>query len=266
MNSPQICALLTDFGYQDHYAGVMKGVILTENPKVQIVDVTHGIKPFSIIQGAFFLKQSWDWFPAPTVFVAVIDPGVGSNRKRCVYYDSKHYFIGPDNGLISFAAVSQKHQAFCREIMTDSSLFPKISNTFEGRDIFARTAALLLKGVPLEEFTYTENIEPVIGTFISPVQINAASWKAVIINIDRFGNIITNIPWNFSLSESENITVQHNSKTLSFPLVSCYSDVPHGALCAYPGSAQYLEIAVNCGNLSRLLDDINIGDSLVFQL
>ncbi len=264
---PRICALLSDFGRQDHYAAVMKAVILKDNPTARLIDISHDVHPFSVIHGAFLLQQSWPYFPSPTVFLVVVDPGVGGTRKRIVYHDGRHYFIGPDNGLVTLIKESAREKpVMCREIKDSPPLFPcNRSQTFEGRDIFARAASMLMNGISLHEFTAKKEMEPVTKEFAYPEKAGDNTLEIKILNKDHFGNIVTNMRGADIPNGVKKIRIQRSDTWLTVPVVSCFSDVPRGSLCAYQGSAQYLEIAINCGNLSHFLGDVTWGDTLVIQ-
>jgi S-adenosylmethionine hydrolase len=163
-----VITLLTDFGHLDPYAGIMKGVILGICPEARIVDLTHDVIPYQIAQAAFLLEQSWRYFPAGTIHVAVVDPGVGTARRPLLVEAGGHYFIGPDNGVLP------EGEAF--EILVDSA---PASRTFHGRDVFAPAAARLAMG--------EKRVKPVSD----PVRITLE--RGTVLHIDRFGNVITNL-------------------------------------------------------------------------
>ena len=141
-----ILTLTTDFGLVDHYVGVMKGVILEICPHARIVDISHQVTPFAIAEGAYLIAQSYPWFPKKTVHVAVIDPGVGSERRAILVEAAGQYFVGPDNGLFSMVMAREKHKA--RVITNDRYFRWPVSRTFQGRDVFAPVGAHLAAGVP----------------------------------------------------------------------------------------------------------------------
>jgi S-adenosylmethionine hydrolase len=188
---PRTIALLTDFGLSDHFAGVMKGVIAGIAPRAAIIDISHDVQPYALAQARFLLAQSWPWFPKDSVFVCVVDPGVGSERRPIAVKAEGRYFIGPDNGL--FTDLLQRPKAEAR-IITNTKLFAgPPSATFHGRDIFAPTAAWLATGIAFSR----------LGPRIADAQRSAGAevvrtgrryWQGEIVHIDRFGNLITNLP------------------------------------------------------------------------
>src|ERR1700739_4660182 len=139
-----IVTLLTDFGVDDAYVGAMKGAILTVNPKASIVDLTHGVRPFAVLQGAFLLDSAWRSFPAGTVHIAVVDPGVGGSRKAIAFRTAEHFFVGPDNGLFTFLSDPIGETV---ELPPP----PEAAPTFHGRDVFGPAAARLTVGAALSD-------------------------------------------------------------------------------------------------------------------
>lgn len=190
MKKTSIVALVTDFGVKDNFVGVMKGVISGINPRAQVIDITHEICRYSVRQAAFILWQSFKYFPYETVFLGIVDPGVGSLRLPIAIKSKHYFFVGPDNGILSMAAQSdginnavvlQKEKYFCKNI----------SHTFHGRDIFAPVAAYLAGGLPLSKLgKYIDDIQEM--PFPLP-SVNARTLEGKIVYIDRFGNLITNI-------------------------------------------------------------------------
>ncbi len=237
-------ALLTDFGLSDCFAGQMKGVIRRIAPRATMIDLTHLVPPQSIMLGAVYLQNCIPFFPAETIFVAIVDPGVGTDRRALIAHAGDHYFVGPDNGLLSFAmnATAQVH-----EIENPAYLLPEISATFHGRDVFAPAAAHLSLGVPLEEFGRRVG-EIIRLQWPKPQPCSDAEWKVPIIGVDNFGNIITGL-------RAE--TLRHlNVRDLMFEvnglhigiISSTFGSVMAGQWLAYWGSDGLLEIAINSGN------------------
>jgi S-adenosylmethionine hydrolase len=244
-------ALLTDFGYRDHYVGVMKGVIASICPHTVTIDITHGIPPQQVVAGALALRESISFFPRRTIFLAVVDPGVGTDRKAiAVKTASGSYLVGPDNGLLSLAA----EQAAIKKIVELSSprfRLPRVSASFHGRDIFAPAAAWLSRGVRIEE------LGPPLGSIVgldltSSVIENRNQLEGEVIYIDGFGNLITNI----SRAAFERFARQFQQCTLSIRIQRCgsvplhrtYAEAPPGSPLAMFGSFDLLEIAVRDGN------------------
>lgn len=186
-----VIALLTDFGTRDYFVGALKGAILSVNINAKIVDITHGIAPQNIRSAGFTLRACYADFPPKTIFVAVVDPGVGSKRRAILVETDEYFFIAPDNGLLSF--VFNESNNFRVFELTNKAYFAEnISSSFHGRDLFAPVAAHLSNGVKPKQFgaeikdfvRFEENL---------PRKINENEIEAEIIAIDRFGNLITNL-------------------------------------------------------------------------
>ena len=185
-----VVALLTDFGTQDGFVGAMKGVILSIAPDTPIVDISHEVEPFNILEGALILRAHYSYFPEKTVFVCVVDPGVGSERKALIVETPKYFFVGPDNGL--FDLVLREEGSFkVYEITNERYTLPKRNNTFHGRDVFAPVGAYLKKGVKPEEIGKEIKYEFKLN-FPEPVKRDNYV-EGEIVHFDRFGNAITNV-------------------------------------------------------------------------
>ena len=183
-------ALITDFGLDDNFVGVIKGVIISINPQVRIIDITHNIKPFDIKEGAFLLLNSYCYFPLKTIFVAVVDPGVGSKRKAIAVKTKRYYFIGPDNGILSLACDKDGIEKIIQ--LTNKKLFlQSISSTFEGRDIFASVAAYFSKNVRFDSFG--PRLKTLQNLELPTYRVKKNILEGYVIYIDKFGNLITNI-------------------------------------------------------------------------
>ncbi len=185
-----VVALLTDFGTQDGFVGAMKGVILSIAPDTPIVDISHEVEPFNILEGALILRAHYSYFPEKTVFVCVVDPGVGSERKALIVETPKYFFVGPDNG--PFDLVLREEGSFkVYEITNERYTLPKRNNTFHGRDVFAPVGAYLKKGVKPEEIGKEIKYEFKLN-FPEPVKRDNYV-EGEIVHFDRFGNAITNV-------------------------------------------------------------------------
>jgi S-adenosylmethionine hydrolase len=192
MDNPNLISLLTDFGHSDWYVGTMKGVIHSINPHARVVDICHAVKPHHIIGGAFMLSASYRYFPEGTVHMAVVDPGVGGERKPIIVKTERYHFVAPDNGLLSFALEAEKPLKIVE--ITNSEFFLKpVSRTFHGRDIFAPAAAHLSRGVPVEEFG-GEIGEIVRIEAPKPILLGGGKARGHVLYIDTFGNAITDVP------------------------------------------------------------------------
>jgi hypothetical protein len=241
-----VIALLTDFGLRDHYVGAMKGAILAACPEATLVDVTHDVPAHDVAAGALALDASYRHFPAGTVFVAVVDPGVGSERRPIAAGAGRWLFVGPDNGLLTF--VLEAHPAARVHLLANPLLFREpLSPVFHGRDLFGPAAARLARGLALDE------VGPPVA---DPVRLEQppktrtdAGWDGAVIHADRFGNLTTNLLEGDLVALAgpalEGLEVRLGEEVL--PLVRAYSDVAAGRPCALVGSSGRLEIAVHRG-------------------
>ena len=243
-----IIALLTDFGTQDYFVAAMKGVILSINKEVNIIDITHEIPPQDIGSASFILQSCYKDFPAKTIFTAVVDPGVGSVRRAILVETPEFFFIAPDNGLLSFVFEKRKkYKVF--EISNEKFFRPSVSQTFHGRDIFAPCAAHLSQGFKPSEFGNEIN-DAVVLKKQNPRRVSKNTIEAEVISIDRFGNLITNLkaedlPDRFYLE----INNQKIKKQRRF-----FAEAEAGELFMITGSAGFLEIAVFQGSAEKLLN------------
>ncbi|GAB6065846.1 S-adenosyl-l-methionine hydroxide adenosyltransferase family protein [Aquifex pyrophilus] len=186
-----VIALLTDFGTKDGFVGAVKGVILSINPSVQIVDITHEVNSFDILEGALILKAHYSYFPEGSIFVCVVDPGVGSERRGIVVKTKKYIFVGPDNGI--FDLVLREEKEFETYLIENERFtLPRRNNTFHGRDVFAPVSAYLSRGVRPE--LIGRKIEYTFRLDIPGVKEEEDYVEGVILYFDKFGNGITNVP------------------------------------------------------------------------
>jgi len=185
-----VISLITDFGQKDNFVGVMKSVILSINPTAKIVDVCHEVKPHDILTGAFLLKSSFKYFPKGSLHLVVVDPGVGSERKKLLVKTKDYYFVAPDNGVLSLALKGQAPSKII-EITNKKYFLKPASDTFHGRDIFAPVAAYLSEGKNLS--TFGKRIKSIKELRLSQPQITSKALAGEIIYIDRFGNLVSNI-------------------------------------------------------------------------
>lgn len=243
-------ALLTDFGYTDSYAGVMKAVIKSINPDADIIDITHGIESQNILQAAWVLYESYSYFPQNTIFISVVDPGVGSERKNILVKTEKYYFLAPDNGLLTYIINNEKIEKVIS--IENSRLFLKnVSSTFHGRDIFAPIGAYLsFNKLELKEFG--PDLEQIkIFKEIKPVK-NDHFIKGQVVNIDKFGNIVTNIPSKF-LENRSTAELFINKTDYSVNIHNCYATAPKNELILITGSSNTIEISCNCASAQEFV-------------
>lgn len=239
-----IITLTTDFGC-DLYVGQMKGVILSINKEAAIIDITHNVKSYSILEGAFSMWQVCSRFPAGSIHIGVIDPGVGSKRVGLIIKTGDYYFIGPDNGLFSPALANQKVEKI---IQIDTSKFEEASCTFQGRDIFAPIAAYISLGEKIEDFgRETKKIKK--------LKIK----KNSIIYIDNFGNIITSIKKTLPLEKK--VTIHHKDRIIKVRVAKTFSEVKSSEFVVLRGSSGYLEIDKNRDSAVRDLR-AKVGDPI----
>ena len=253
-----IIALITDFGTADHFAGSMKGAMLNINPRATIVDITHAIAPGDIRSAAFSLLLSYADFPRGTIFVVVVDPGVGGERKALAVKAGPYYFVGPDNGVLSLA-FKKAGNPIVRSLENTRYFKNPISQTFHGRDLFGPVAAHLSKGVAFEK------LGPEIASFIlyktPQVILKGNRVHGEVIHIDRFGNCITAIEANHLVDFNPGqlrVKFRNNGPV---PVCSSYGDVPKGKALGIIGSAGFLEISINQGNAAKELK-LKIGASV----
>ena len=248
MPKPRFITLTTDFGTRDWFVGTMKGVIHGIAPNATIIDLTHEILPGDIPAAAFALAVSCHFFPKHAVHVAVVDPGVGTARRALAVKTDAHFFVGPDNGVLSWALRREKIRAAHLLENPDYFLTP-ISSTFHGRDVFAPVAAHLSRGVPLRR------LGPPVKGFVrldwpEPKQ-TTRGLRGEVIYIDRFGNAITNLEAG-TLPKRGPLDVLLNGKSLC-RVADFYQAVPPGCPVAVAGSSGFLELAINGGNAAKQL-------------
>lgn len=246
--------LLTDFGNQDHFVGVMKGVIYSITPYVNIIDLCHEIPIGNITKAALVLKNSFKYFPKESVFVVVVDPGVGSDRKKLLIKTDKYYFVGPDNGVFSYTLENSKIIKII-ELTNDKYWLKPISNTFHGRDIFSPIAAYIINGINIMNFGNEINSYKRLP-FINP-EFNKNEILGKIIDIDKFGNLISNISIDFLnkyLKVNKDKYLIEISNKIIYGIKDFYSEVKQGEPIVLVGSTGMLEVSIYMNNASIILD------------
>ncbi len=249
--SRPIVALLSDFGTRDHYVGTMKAVVLSVCREVSLVDISHDIPPQDVLAGALQLGASYAFFPPTTVFLVVVDPGVGSARRPIAAAVRDYTFVAPDNGVLT-SVLRDSPAKLIVELTEPSYARPTISRTFEGRDRFAPAAGWIAQGVALE----------LLGPRLTDphlLDIPAAERRedgitGEVLRVDHFGNLITNIGRNAFdwLVSGGRVAVRVASHDIG-QVVNTYADVAPGEVCALVGSTDHLEIAVNRGSAAERL-------------
>ena len=241
-----IITLTTDFELKDPYVAEMKAAILSICPSAVIVDITHEVEKFNVRMGAYMLASASPYFPEGTVHVAVVDPGVGTKRRPIIVQAARSFFVGPDNGLLILAAEAQGIKRM-HEIASRRFMLPHVSRTFHGRDIFAPAAAHLAKGVPIEEFG--PEITVVAKPKFTKVTRDKDALIGVVLHVDGFGNIITNVRAKDleNLKEGALQAELHQCK-FQLKLSKTYAEAKPQEPIALIGSHNYLEIALNQDN------------------
>lgn len=246
-----IITLTTDYGTNDHLVGTLKGVILKINPDVTIVDITHNVAPFDLLDGALAIGSAYSYFPPKTIHVVVVDPGVGTERRPLLVSGQNQYFVAPDNGVLSVIYEREADNVIVRHANADHYYLQPVSNTFHGRDIFAPVAAWLSKG--WQTAGMGEEIQD-FKRFALPRPKEAdGAVKGVVMRTDAFGNLITNFRQEdlpASAQSGGSINLQVGNQQVA-KLVDTFAQGSNGEPIAYIGSSGYLEIAVNKGNASR---------------
>jgi S-adenosylmethionine hydrolase len=258
-----VITLTTDFGSSDHEAGVLKGVIWKIAPQVNIADLSHEVTPYDMTEAALLLWRAVPYFPAGTIHVAVIDPGVGTSRRAIAAHIGSQYFVGPDNGIFSLVqnqAEQNEQPADFVNLNEPIYWLPEISNVFHGRDIFAPVAAHLAVGVPFGSLGLAIN-DPVRLKFPTPVPTQNG-WEGQVIHIDHFGNLSTNINQRH-LGKSKEVLIKIKGTYIT-GLVSTFGERPSGTLIALVDSSGSLAISVVNGNAAQLLDT-TLGDLIELQ-
>jgi len=249
-----IVTLTTDFGLNDHFVGTMKGVILGVEPNAQIVDISHSVQAFDVLDGALTISQAYNYFPTGTVHMVIVDPGVGSARRPIIVSSERHHFVAPDNGVLSLV-YQREERLHARHITADHYNLQPVSQTFHARDIFSPVAGYLAKGVDPEKFG-EEVTDFVRFNAPKPKPVSESTLRGIVLKADRFGNLITNItpedaPMLFTESAAAfKIVVGKREVT---DIKASYSEGAPGEVFGILGSMGYLEIAANRASAAQLL-------------
>ena len=253
MANRPIITLTTDFGTNDHFVGTMKGVILDIVPDAQIVDISHAVQAFDVLDGALTISQAYSYFPTRTVHMVVVDPGVGTARRPILASCDKYHFIAPDNGVLSLV-YAREERMHVRHITSEHYFLQPVSNTFHARDIFAPVAAYLAKEVDTLKFG-EEVQEYVRFSAPKPKAVDGNRLRGVVLKVDRFGNLITNItpqdaPALFA-AEAKGFKIVVGSHEIS-EMHAVYAEGAPGEVFGILGSMGFLEIAANRGAAVQL--------------
>ena len=246
----RLITFTTDFGLSDHFVGAMKGVVAGIAPAARVIDISHDVAPYNVTEAAFIIAEAWPYFPKRTVHVVVVDPGVGSARRPILAEAAGHFFVAPDNGVLSMVFDAAPHKV--RVISNPKFMRRDVSRTFHGRDVFAPAAAHLAKGA--KPAAFGKLIHDYVRAGIArPVRLGPASWRGAILKIDRFGNLIT----NFAAGDFAGITARPFEMRAGAQrihrLALTYAETEVGDLFVIVGSSGYLEIAANQTSAASLL-------------
>ena len=254
MPAQRLITFTTDFGVNDHFVGTMKGVIYQINPAAQIVDICNGVNSFDILDGALTIAQAYKYYPADTLHMVIVDPGVGSARRPLLVTTGKHIFLAPDNGVLSLV-YEREERLSVRHITAEHYFLQPLSNTFHGRDVFAAVAGWMSKGVEVSKFG-DEITDFVRFGAPKPKPVNEKLLKGIVLKADRFGNLITNFtaqdvpqlfepnppPFKIVIGKHEITKLKNN-----------YAQGVPGELFGIMGSMGYLEISANRAAATRVI-------------
>jgi S-adenosylmethionine hydrolase len=269
MPTRPIITLTTDFGLRDPFVGIIKGVIAGICPAANVIDITHDIEAFNLLDGALAIWQAWRYFPVETVHVIVVDPGVGSERLPVLARMGSHWFVAPDNGVLTLVEREVLRDGGAieyRQLKNPQHQLPIQSNTFHGRDIFAPAAAHLAAQIERGNVT-AETFGPVVESIVQlpipePIHNSDGSIEGVILKSDRFGNLLTNIAAN-DLPDGEIGWVIEIGSLRITRFVRYYAEAEPGEVFAILGSSGLLEIARNRGSAH---DETGLGRETQFRI
>jgi S-adenosylmethionine hydrolase len=250
-----IITLTTDFGLNDHFIGAMKGVILEITPEAQIVDICHAVQPFDILDGALTISQAYSCFPSSTIHMVIVDPGVGTARRPVIVTGDRHLFVAPDNGVLSLI-YDREERISVRHVTAEHYFLQPSSNTFHARDVFSPVAAYLAKGV--EPGRFGEEIADYVRFAAPrPKPVDEHTLRGVVLKVDRFGNLVTNItpqdaPRLFEATPPT-FKIAIGTKTQATRMCINYAEGSPGEIFGILGSMGFLEVATNRGSASQLL-------------
>ena len=248
----KLIALLTDFGTRDWYVGTLKAILLSRCPTAHLVDITHEVPPQDTVAGAFTLAAAAPWFPSGTVFLAVVDPGVGSARALLAIRADGRYFVGPDNGVLTLSVQQAKRVTVLR-LTNPRYWLPHVSRTFQGRDIMAPVAAHLARGGSFTRLGVVLPRQQMTPLAIPGLQSRGHTVHGAIVHIDTFGNLITNLPGRLlTAGPSARGAVRYRRRPVR--VVSSYAEGRPNELIAVVGSLELIELAVRDGSAAWMFN------------
>jgi S-adenosyl-L-methionine hydrolase (adenosine-forming) len=259
-----IITLTTDFGLNDHFVGTMKGVILAIEPDAQIIDICHSVQAFDVLDGALTISQAYSYFPSGTVHMVIVDPGVGTARRPLIVTSERHHFVAPDNGVLSLI-YQREERLSARHVTGEHYFLQPVSNTFHARDVFSPVAAYLAKGV--DPVKFGEEVSDFVRfSAPKPKPVNESTLRGVVLKVDRFGNLITNItpqdaPMLFT-EDASGFKIVIGKREIT-QIKDAYALGAPGEVFGILGSMGYLEIAANRGAAAQIIgvskgSDVNI--------
>ena len=260
-----IITLTTDYGTSDHLVGTMKGVILGINPEAEIVDITHSVAPYDVLDAALTINQASRYFPSRTIHIVVVDPGVGSSRRPLLVNAGNQFYIAPDNGVLSLVYEREKEAVTARHITAEHYFLRPVSNTFHGRDIFAPVGGALSK--TWQTASFGDQIEDFVRLALPKPKVNGNVVKGIVLRVDAFGNLVTNLtPADVPSLKPENgkVKVMVGNKEVG-KMVRTFADGAQGEPVALIGSSGFLEFAVNRGDAAKSLS-ANRGAEVTVEL
>ncbi|HEX5230039.1 MAG TPA: SAM-dependent chlorinase/fluorinase [Bryobacteraceae bacterium] len=246
-----LITLTTDFGLTDHFVGVMKGVIAGIAPAARVIDISHGVQSYDIVDGAFTIVQAYRYFPKRTIHVIVVDPGVGSARRPLLAEMAGQYFIAPDNGVLSMV-FAREATARVRHITSEKYFLHPVSRTFHGRDVFSPVAAHLAAGIKPAQFG--KRVDDYIhASFDQPTPSGKNRWTGVILKSDHFGNLATNFHIDrFPGIRTHAFALKTGQQTIA-RLALTFTECAPGELFAVVGSSGYVELAASEASAAQML-------------
>ncbi len=254
MGEPRIVTFTSDFGPQDAFVGIMHGVVLNIEPQTRIVDICHAVASYDILDGAWTIAQAYRFFPPRTAHVVVVDPGVGSKRRPILAETEKYFFIAPDNGVLSIIE-AREPKFTVRHITSERYLLEPVSQTFHGRDVFASVAGWLSKVIDLSDFG-PEITDYLRLTLPTVERIADNSLRGVVLKVDKFGNLITNIGEQeapeFFAATLPPVNILISGETIT-RICKSYAEGAEGEYFAIIGSSGYLEIAARQASAAQKL-------------
>jgi S-adenosylmethionine hydrolase len=259
---------LTDFGLQDDFVGTCHGVMAGIAPDARVIDITHGIPPQAILQGALVLRSTMKYMPVG-VHLAVVDPGVGGNRRAiAVRTADGRSFVGPDNGLVMLAADELAVEA-AHELVDERFRLPDVSRTFHARDVFAPAAAHLAAGVAIDELGPAIDPSELVRIDVPAPSVGKSQISATVVGVDRFGNVATNLQdthvTSLGVARGDRVEVRLTFERYYATLADTFADAAAGELILYEDSYGLVTLAISNGNAARLTG-VSVGDELRIAL